>query len=419
MSVYSLLVRAVLVAVVASPAAGAQQTWSPFIGLGSASSAGPLAGVSSASSLVVEPGAIIESARGSMLTRWSAPVMTAPLQLSDAELALRGRLWSGDRAEAALVATGQYDHALSNEMATANSTLRLQIGTSGAARGLQFGAGIDGWRSNVNRNAVVVPATTISGWIRRFGLAFSAEVSARSIPGASNSGRYSPQPDSLSQKSRSTRIDSLIPGGPFPPSTPAQPSPTTASSIEGHAFGDAALRVSGMLMSVGIDGHAGVGVASGGRARGFGSLILTRWISPGLAVTGGVVLQPPEPGSSARRTGGLLGIRLASGPRLFPHFVNAPKVGAASSTVRVVDGSVTIEVRAPSATHVEISGDFTRWLPAPLEHASGDRWTLTTRLLPGVHRFVVRVDGGSWLPAPGLAQTLDAYEGTVSVIVVP
>jgi hypothetical protein len=174
-----------------------------------------------------------------------------------------------------------------------------------------------------------------------------------------------------------------------------------------------------MLMSFGIDGHAGVGLATGGRARGFGSLILTRWVSPGLAFTGGVVLQPPEPGSSTRRAGGLLGIRLASGPRLFPHFVNAPKVGAAACSVRLADGSATIDVRAPAASHVELSGDFTRWRAVAFEHVSGDRWTLTTRLAPGVHRFVVRVDGGTWLPAPGLPQTVDAYEGTVSVIVAP
>jgi 1,4-alpha-glucan branching enzyme len=115
----------------------------------------------------------------------------------------------------------------------------------------------------------------------------------------------------------------------------------------------------------------------------------------------------------------LLGIRLAPGPHLFPHFVNAPKVGASSCSVQISDGGATIEVRAPSASHVELSGDFTRWTPVTLERGKGDRWTVTTRLSPGIHRFVVRIDGGSWLPAPGLPQTVDSYEGTVSVIVAP
>jgi hypothetical protein len=406
-------------AVVAASAAGAQQTWTPFVGLGSASSAGPRSSIAGVAPLVVEPGALIESGRGSILARWSAPVAAQPFQLTDADLAMRARFFSGRRVEGSLMATAQYDHGSLDAIAAASSAVRLQFGTTGSSRGLQFGAGVDGWRSSINRNGVVVPATTISGWIRRFGLSFSAEISARSLPGRASSredsARFSFIPDSSGIRSLS-RADTVI--NPYVPSSPVSSQPSTPAN-EGRAFGEAALRVSGMLMSFGIDGHAGVGFAAGGQARGFGSIILTKWISPGFAFTGGVVVQPPEPGSSARRAGGLLGIRLASGPRLFPHFVNAPKVGASSSSVRVVDGNTTIEIRAPAASHVELSGDFTRWRPASLEHVGGDRWTLTTRLAPGLHRFVVRVDGGSWLPAPGLPQAVDAYEGTVSVIVAP
>jgi hypothetical protein len=319
------------------------------------------------------------------------------------------------------LATGQYGRAALDALANVSSAVRLQFGTTGSTRGLQFGAGVDSWRSSINGNGIVVPATTISGWIRRFGLSFSAEVSARSLPGirrtSGDSARFSSTPNRLAERS-SSRADTAISGNPFVPSPtiPTSAQPTTDVS-DGHAFGDAAFRVSGMLMSLGIAGHAGVGLATGGRARGYRSLILTKWVSPGLAFTGGVVLQPPEPGSSTRRAGGLLGIRLASGPRLFPHFVNAPKVGASSCSVRLSDGSAAIEVRAPAASHVELSGDFTRWSPVTFERVGGDRWTLTTRLTPGLHRFVVRVDGGSWLPAPGLPQTIDAYEGTVSIIV--
>ena len=295
-------------------------------------------------------------------------------------------------AEGSLLATARYDHGPLDALASANSAVRLQVGTTGSTRGLQFGAGVDSWRSNINGNGVVVPATTISGWIRRFGLSFSAELSARSLPGRSrvsgDTARFTFVPDSFGRRSMTAGADTAITGNPYVPS-PAPPTsaqPTTRRT-EALAFGEAALRVSGMLMSFGIDGHAGLGFAAGGQARGFGSLILTKWISPGLAFTGGVVLQPPEPGSSARRAGGLLGIRLASGPRLFPHFVNAPKVGASSCSVRLIDGNVTIELRAPSASHVELSGDFTRWRPMTFEHVGGDRWTLTTRLVPGVHRF--------------------------------
>jgi len=421
MSIYSSCVTRAAAALIIAAAADAQQTWTPFIGLGSASSAGPRRSMAGVSPLVVEPGALIESGRGSLLARWSAPVVAPTFQLTDADLAMRAQFFSSRRAEASFTATARYDHGSLDAFATANSALRLQIGTTGSSRGLQFGAGVDSWRSNINGNGVVVPATTISGWIRRFGLSFSAEISARSLPGSSSSStdtaRFNIVPDSFARRSVSGS-DTAITGNPYVPSAPVSSQPVT-QTVEGRAFGEAALRVSGMLMSFGIDGHAGVGLAAGGQARGFGSLILTKWISPGFAFTGGVVVQPPEPNSSARRAGGLLGIRLASGPRLFPHFVNAPKVGASSSSVRLVDGNATIEIRAPAASHVELSGDFTRWRPVTFEHVGGDRWTLTMRLSPGLHRFVVRVDGGTWLPAPGLPQAVDAYEGTVSVIVAP
>lgn len=424
MSIYSSTVLRAAAALFIAAAAGAQQTWSPFVGFGSASSGGPRRPASGVSSLVVEPGALFESGRGSMLARWSAPVASPSFQVNDADFAMRARFISSKRAETSVVATARYDRGSLDALASANSAVRLQIGTTGSTRGFQFGAGVDSWRSSINRTGVVVPATTISGWIRRFGLSFSAELSARALPGGSTSSidtaRFLFVPDSFARRSVSGAADTAISGNPYVPSpappTSAQP---TSQGADGRAFGEAALRVSGMLMSLGIDGHAGVGLASGSQARGFGSLILTKWVSPGFAFTGGVVVQPPEPGSSGRRAGGLLGIRLASGPRLLPHFVNAPKVGASSCSVRLVDGGATIEVRAPAAGHVEISGDFTRWRPMMLEHLGGDRWTLTTRLLPGVHRFVVRVDGGTWLPAPGLPQAVDAYEGRVSVIVAP
>jgi hypothetical protein len=47
-------------------------------------------------------------------------------------------------------------------LASANSRSDFRSGQR-VARGLQFGAGVDGWRSNINGNSVVVPATTISG----------------------------------------------------------------------------------------------------------------------------------------------------------------------------------------------------------------------------------------------------------------
>ena len=421
MSIYS---RALAVALTIASSAEAQQSLSPFLGVGSISSVGKNSAAVAASAFVLEPGALLESPRGSMLARWSAPVGPTSFTMTDADLAGRFRLFASKRVETSFFASANYDHTTFNTMANASSSARLQIGTTSPARGFQWAAGVDGWRSNLNGSGVVVPSTSISGWIRRFGLSFTAELSARGLPGST-----SVQGDTighgwildtagLARVAAQLRNDTLH-IGPIFPFDAGQAIYATKRISDDHTFGDATLRVSGMLMAFGVDGQAGLGVATGGRMRRYGSLILTRWISPGFALTGGVVLQPPEPGAVTGRTGGLLGIRLAPGSGFFPHFVNAPKVGAAECVVRIVDGNATIEIRAPSATHVELSGDFTRWTPASLEHGTGDRWTITTRLTPGLHRFVVRIDGGSWLPAPGLPQTVDAYEGTVSVIVSP
>jgi len=423
MSVYSsnrLRVAALSLTVAANVGA---QSWSPFVGVGSISSAGRTSVATGASAFVVEPGALIESSRGSLLARWAAPVSATTVDLTDADLTGRLRLSASRRVETSVFASATYDHSAFNPMANASSSARLQIGTLSPIRGFQWAAGIDAWRSRLSGSGVVVPATSISGWIRRFGLSFTAELSARGLPGS-----VSVQGDtighswildsaSLARAADQLKRDTLH--GPLFPFSPGAPVYGTKQVHDDHTFGDATLRVSGMLMSMGIDGQAGAGIATGGRMRSYGSLVLTRWISPGFALTGGVVIQPPEPGAMRGRTGGLLGIRLAPGPHLFPHFVNAPKVGVSSCSVQLTDGGATIEVRAPSASHVELSGDFTRWTPITLERGKGDRWTLTARLSPGIHRFVVRVDGGSWLPAPGLPQTVDSYEGTVSVIVAP
>jgi len=399
------------------------QSWSPFVGVGSISSAGRTSVATGASAFVVEPGALLESSRGSLFARWSSPVSATTVDLTDADFAGRLRLASSRRIETSIYASATYDHSAFNTMANASSSARLQVGTPSSALGFQWAAGVDGWRSRLNGNGVVVPATSISGWIRRFGLSFTAELSARGLPGAASvrgdTVGHGWILDSASVARAAAQLFTDTIHGPVFPFEPGDPIYGTKRVRDDHTFGDATLRISGMLMSLGVDGQAGAGIATGGRMRSYGSLILTRWISPGFALTGGVVVQPPEPGAIGGRTGGLLGIRLAPGPHLFPHFVNAPKVGASSCSVQISDGGATIEVRAPAASHVELSGDFTRWTPTTLERGKGDRWTFTTRLSPGVHRFVVRVDGGSWLPVPGLPQSVDAYEGTVSVIVAP
>ena len=206
-----------------------------------------------------------------MLARWSAPVTPSAFQITDADLAARLRLWSSRRVETSFLATANYDHTTFSSMANAASTVRLQVGTTSPVHGFQWAAGVDGWRSTLNGSGVIVPATSISGWIRRFGLSFIGELSARALPGSMTTrgdtiGHQWDFDSASVARAASYSVDTLT-GQPTPifPFVPGAPIYGTRKVSDGHTFGDASLRVSGALMSFGIDGLAGVGVATGGR----------------------------------------------------------------------------------------------------------------------------------------------------------
>ena len=78
-----------------------------------------------------------------------------------------------------------------------------------------------------------------------------------------------------------------------------------------------------------------------------------------------------------------------------------------------------VEVHAPGARVVELTGDPTGWTPRRLQQVSAERWRLEMTLTPGPHRVALRVDGGDWRPPPGLPTALDEFGGTVGMLVVP
>src|SRR5690242_4159493 len=127
MSIYSShIIRAASLGLTVAASLGAQ-SWSPFVGVGSISSAGRTSAAGGGAAFVVEPGALIESPRGSLFTRWSAPVSASTVDLTDAELAGRFRLSSSRRIETSFFASATYDHSAFNTMANASSSARLQI----------------------------------------------------------------------------------------------------------------------------------------------------------------------------------------------------------------------------------------------------------------------------------------------------
>jgi hypothetical protein len=81
------------------------------------------------------------------------------------------------------------------------------------------------------------------------------------------------------------------------------------------------------------------------------------------------------------------------------------------------DGRVTLVVRAPGAQAVELMGDFTAWRIVALERGRGGAWEVTLELGRGVHQVNLRVDGGAWLPPPGLGVGDDGFGGTFGLLV--
>ena len=108
----------------------------------------------------------------------------------------------------------------------------------------------------------------------------------------------------------------------------------------------------------------------------------------------------------------------AAGPRATPPVSpsSLPIVGDRLAVHRIQD-SVRIDFRLVSAdaSQVEARGDLTDWVAAPMERRPDGAWQLTLPASPGVHRLAVRVDGGDWLPPPGLPVGTDGYGGAVGL----
>jgi hypothetical protein len=80
--------------------------------------------------------------------------------------------------------------------------------------------------------------------------------------------------------------------------------------------------------------------------------------------------------------------------------------------------AVTLRVNAPDARLVEISGDFTDWVPVQLVRAGGGWWSSTMPIKSGNYQMNVRVNGGQWIAPPGLLSMVDEFGGTVGLLVI-
>jgi hypothetical protein len=85
------------------------------------------------------------------------------------------------------------------------------------------------------------------------------------------------------------------------------------------------------------------------------------------------------------------------------------------------EDAVRLTLYAPGAVAVEISGDFTNWLPIALSRnrAREDAWEGTFKISRGIHRINVRRDGGRWMAPAGTTRSADDFDGEVGVFLLP
>ena len=164
--------------------------------------------------------------------------------------------------------------------------------------------------------------------------------------------------------------------------------------------------------------------------RTWASIAITAWATPVLGIVGAGGTYPVDPTQGF--PGGRfvsLGIRLASGRRNAATSVESesrptevpgnpfPAADAFVAEARP-QGAVLLRVHAPSATRVEINGDFTGWTPVDLGQAGGGWWTQTVSIAPGKYEMNLRINGGSWIVPPGLLELRDEFGGSAGLLVV-
>jgi len=179
------------------------------------------------------------------------------------------------------------------------------------------------------------------------------------------------------------------------------------------------------------------GAIIGGSGRHWGSIAVTTWLDPhfGVILSGGtypIDLTQGFPGGRFLT----LSIRLRSSEPTTT--VNARESATNNSsqadgssrvesseavtTFRALPsskGMVMIEVSAPGARTVEVSGDFTVWKPVRLTpSAAVGVWRLSMPIARGTHQINLRVNGGRWIVPPGLTPITDEFGGAVGLLIV-
>jgi hypothetical protein len=182
---------------------------------------------------------------------------------------------------------------------------------------------------------------------------------------------------------------------------------------------DARARIGWMRGRWAANVSLGSALAAGRRPVAWGDADASFALTPGLAMVGGVVASPDQPavGFPGRRLA-TLGFRLRSAPRPLPR--DDGERGLASAFAVHPEGRdwIRLAVRAASARHVDVTGDFTGWSARSMQRVDDGWWELRVRLPAGTYRINVRVDGTAWRAPPGVPSVPDEFGGRVGVLVV-
>lgn len=185
-----------------------------------------------------------------------------------------------------------------------------------------------------------------------------------------------------------------------------------ASALIGHRFGD---EFNGLSTDT----------------RTWASVSATGWLTPRVALVaaGGTYPIDPTQGFPGGRFVSLA-VRIATGafgsarPTAAVSTADtasvAPSVETLGFTVTAQRGTVRFTTTVSDAQRVEISGDFTNWTPVMMEQnpQRQDEWSVTLPIAPGKYQMNIRINGGKWMPPPGLLPLTDEFGGSVGLLVV-
>ena len=169
----------------------------------------------------------------------------------------------------------------------------------------------------------------------------------------------------------------------------------------------------------------------GANTKSWASFSAVAWMTPhlGLAAGGGTYPIDLTQGFPGGRFVSL-SIRLATGRNraILPQGAQPHPLESASSDILPAvagfsaepstPGFVTLRVNAPRARLVEITGDFTNWVPVQLRPSGSGWWSTALPISPGKYQMNLRIDEGAWTVPPGLLSMIDEFGGTVGLLVI-